>query len=739
MILFIKCEHSMSSNFSHVKSIEQVSVLLPIPLNDPFDYVSDYPLAPGTLVKVSFGPRTLYGVVWERKTPPSQKNLKSITAVFKNVLLAETALKFIDWVSEYTMTPRGQILKMTLPVPESIETNGESLYGFAKCPQRMTQKRQKVVDFLKTLHSPLPLSDIAEKTGVSEGILKTLLKEGVLSLQRERPWVPSIAPPQEPPQKPQLTLDQQIAAEEINKSLESQTFHTFLLEGVTGSGKTEVYFEAIDQVIQKGGQALVMLPEIALSAQWLERFKIRFGFQPALWHSDLGKSQRKATFRGILGGKLPAIVGTRSALFLPFPDLKLIIVDEEHDGSYKQEEGVIYNARDMAVVRCRLSQATCVLASATPSLETELNVLSGKYRSIHLSDRYGGAEMPEVKLIDLRKIRKVKTTPYEWISPPLREALNETLDKGEQAMLFLNRRGYAPLLLCQGCGDRLMCPHCSISLVHHKFQEKLLCHHCGFAKDVPLACPACQEESPYNPIGPGVERIYEEVKSFLPNARCALMTSDHLTTTKKVFDQVQYIQDRKIDILIGTQIMAKGHHFPFLTLVGIVDGDSSLSGADLRASEKSFQLLHQVAGRSGRERRQGQVLVQTHAPDHPVMQAILHQERNQFFALEAEQRMIHGLPPYGRLAALILSGKKGDLVQKTARMLAKQFPLTTKADLLGPVPAPLAFLRGHYRWRLLLKTTKDFPPQPLLKHWLSKSPLPTGVRLQIDIDPYSFF
>lgn len=731
----MKDEVIMNSNPSPVKTSARVSVLLPLPLNDPFDYASPFPLKPGTLVKVPFGSRELYGIVWEGHTSSSPKTLKHIHNAFENVQLPAVTLKFIEWVSEYTMASKGQILKMTLAAPEAFEMKGEALYGLVKRPQRMTPKRQKILEFFGIHPAPLPLSDIAEILNISEGIIKGLIKENVLNQQGERPWEIPGSRTSQPPQKPQLSLDQLVAAEDIKKNLDSHSFQTFLLEGVTGSGKTEVYFETIDYVLQSGGQALVMLPEIALSTQWLERFANRFGFQPAIWHSGLGKSQRKSSFRTILEGRTSVIVGARSSLFLPFSDLKLIIVDEEHDGSYKQEEGAIYNARDMAVLRARLSQATCVLASATPSLETELNVQSGKYRHIHLSDRYGGAELPQVQLIDLRKH---KSKSQQWISAPLREALQETLSRGEQAMLFLNRRGYAPLTLCQSCGDRIMCPHCTVSLVQHKSFDKLLCHHCGFLTRLPSKCPICQEEGTYSPIGPGVERVYEELQTFLSKARCGLMTSDHLTTQKQIFELVQKIQNHEVDVLIGTQIMAKGHHFPLLTLVGIVDGDSALSGTDLRASEKSFQLLHQVAGRSGREKRRGQVLLQTHGPEHPVMQALVNQDRSTFFALESEQRMLLGFPPYGRLAALILSGKRADEVQKIARLLAKHFPLTEKAELLGPAPAPLSILRGNHRWRLLLKTAKDYPPQPLLKFWLSKIELPSSVKLQIDIDPYSF-
>lgn len=672
MILFdIKNDSSMNTNLSSVKNPARVSVLLPVPLNTVFDYAHDQALLPGTLVKVPFGSRKLYGIIWQDSSSPSPKSLKPLLNVFPTIRLPEVSLKFIKWVSEYTMTPQGQILKMVLPVPQAFEKEAKDLGASPTAPQ-----------------------------------------------------------------KPKLSEDQSQAAHRLKESLNAQTFQTFLLEGVTGSGKTEVYFEAIEVILQKEGQALVMLPEIALSAQWLHRFKTRFGFFPAVWHSDIPSRERSATLQHLLKGNIRVIVGTRSSLFLPFPDLKLLIVDEEHDGSYKQEEGVIYNGRDMAVVRARFSQATCILASATPSLETEINTLSGKYHHIHLSTRYGGASMPDIKLVDMRK---VKLAPQTWISPPLQKALTKTLERGEQSMLFLNRRGYAPLILCRSCGDRVMCPHCSLSLVQHKSQDKLLCHHCGYTRSQPSTCSTCQEEGTYSAIGPGVERIYEEVKLFLPDARCALLTSDHLTTSKKIRECVEKIQNHEIDILIGTQIMAKGHHFPLLTLVGIIDGDSALAGSDLRASEKSFQLLHQVAGRSGREHRRGQVLLQTYLPEHPLMNALAHQDKTQFFAIESEQRLLHGFPPYGRLAALILSGKKNEDVQKTARLLAKNFPLTDKADLLGPTPAPLSYLRGRYRWRLLVKTTKDFLPQPLLKHWLSKTPIPPPIKLQVDIDPYSFF
>jgi len=650
----------------------RISVLVPRPFAEPFDYLSPQELAPGTIVRVPFGRQEIYGVVWKRNEKAPAQALKAILEVVDVPPICEASLQFIAWMSDYTLTLPGQILKMVLPVVEAFE-------------------------------------DLSKKRALPET---------------------------RPPHPPHLSAGQQEAADCLRESLDRAQYQTFLLEGVTGSGKTEVYFEAIAHLLERQGQALILLPEIALSAQWLQRFERRFGFRPALWHSAVTEAQRKATFLALLKGEVRVIVGARSALFLPFPDLRLVIVDEEHDGSYKQEEGVIYHGRDMAVARARFSEGTCVLASATPSLETLANVEAGKYTPLLLPARFGEAEMPQVQMVDMRPLKMAAQT---WLSPALRGALEETLARGEQAMLFLNRRGYAPLTLCRECGDRQMCPHCSLSLVHHKVQEKLICHHCGHMSPIPPQCPACQEVGTYTAIGPGVERIYEEVQTFLPEARCVLLTSDHLTTPKKIAACVQQIQNHEVDILIGTQIMAKGHHFPLLTLVGVVDGDSTLSGSDFRAAEKSFQLLHQVAGRSGREERRGKVLLQTFLPDHPLMQALVAQDRENFFALEAEQRQLHGFPPYGRLVAVILSGKNEGEVEKTARLLARTFPLHGKAELLGPTPAPLSYLRGKYRWRLLVKTEKGMAPQPLLRHWLLTRPPPVSVRVQIDVDPYSFF
>jgi primosomal protein N' (replication factor Y) len=532
---------------------------------------------------------------------------------------------------------------------------------------------------------------------------------------------------------PLLSPAQAEAAEMLRTE---KNFSVVLLDGVTGSGKTEVYFEAVAEAMRQGRQALVLLPEIALSAQWLARFAERFGAPPAIWHSDLGQALRRRTWRAVAEGHARVVVGARSALFLPFAELGLIIVDEEHDGGYKQDDGVAYNARDMAVVRGKLSNSLVVLASATPSIETLANVKAGRYHEVHLPDRHAGALMPEIRVIDMRK-----TPPQRrrWLAPPLVEALRETLAKGEQSMLFLNRRGYAPLTLCRSCGYRLQCPHCTAWLVEHRSQNRLICHHCGHFANLPRLCPECQNEDSFVACGPGVERVAEEVSMLFPEARMAVMASDTITSPKAAAELVRQVSEREIDILVGTQIMAKGHHFPLLTLVGVVDADLGLAGGDLRAAERTFQMLSQVAGRAGRGERSGVVMLQSFDPYHPVLQAIAAQDRDGFIAAEAEARQASMMPPYGRLAALIVSGPKPGEVADTAAGLAKSAPVGEGIEVLGPAPAPLAILRGRHRQRFLIKTRRDLPLQNILREWLAKNRPKGATRIQVDIDPYSFF
>jgi primosomal protein N' (replication factor Y) len=504
---------------------------------------------------------------------------------------------------------------------------------------------------------------------------------------------------------------------------------------VTGSGKTEVYLDAVAECLRRGRQSLVLLPEIALSAQWLERFRARFGVDPALWHSELGSRTRARTWRAVSEGRVGVLVGARSALFLPFPDLGLIIVDEEHETAFKQEEGVVYHARDMAVVRARLEQAACILVSATPSLETLTNVEGGRYDHLDLPERHGSAGLPRVEVLDLRR------TPPErgrFIAPPLVEAIRDTLARGEQAMLFLNRRGYAPLTLCRACGHRMRCPNCTAWLVEHRAQRRLQCHHCGHAEPIPPTCPECNAPGTLTPVGPGVERVVEEATALFPDARRIVMASDTIPGPAAATAAAEAIATRQVDLIIGTQIVAKGWHFPHLTLVGVVDADLGLAGGDLRAAERTLQLLHQVSGRAGRAEAPGLVMLQTFNPDHPVMHALISGDFDSFMAAEAAGRRPGHWPPFGRLAALVVSSEDERAADRAARDLGLAAPRVEGVEVLGPAPAPLALLRGRHRRRLLLKARKDVAVQPLLREWLARVTLPNSVRVQVDVDPVGF-
>jgi primosomal protein N' (replication factor Y) len=517
--------------------------------------------------------------------------------------------------------------------------------------------------------------------------------------------------------------------------LSSSVYSTTLLDGVTGSGKTEVYCEAIAECLRQGKQALVMLPEIAMTAALIDRFAARFGTRPIEWHSALGDKKRRLHWQAIVKGEAKFILGARSALFLPYPNLGLIVVDEEHEAAYKQEEGVIYHGRDMAVARAKIGNIPVVLSSATPSLETLFNVQQGKYGHVVLPTRFGEAKMPRIDLVDLRQH---KLSSQEFISPPLFEGLKNTLAAGQQAMLFLNRRGYAPLTLCRRCGHRLECPRCTAWLMEHKQSGRLHCHHCDYTMRLPEKCPSCEAEGCFAACGPGVERIAEEVKARLPEARFAVMASDTLENPQAAQELIDKMERREIDILIGTQIMAKGYHFPRLTLVGVVDGDLGLAGGDPRASERTFQLLQQMAGRSGRGEDIGHVLLQTTAPEHPVMKAIVKGDRDAFMKVELKEREAYHLPPYWRLASLTVSGVDANEVIRATQHLAESAPKIENLRVLGPAPAPFARLRGRYRHRLMIQAPRNVNLSSVLRTWLGCVKLPRNLRLLIDVDPYSF-
>ena len=717
----------------------RVGVLLPVPLGKVYDYrVPDgLTLHAGDFVRVPFGPRKLLGVVWgQGQGEVAEAKLKSVLVKLPAPPMAAVTRTFIDWLAGYTLSSLGQVLKMAMSVEDALEDpKGVKVFRPADpLPDvKMTKTRERVLAVLRD-GPPMTASEAALAAGCTPAVVAGLYKVGALveaSQVRERTWTA----PDVVRAGPTLSDAQTKAADALVAQVQAGTFTSLLLDGVPGSGKTEVYFEAVAEAVREGKQVLVLLPEIALGSQWLTRFERRFGAKPAEWHSDLGQRERRETWRAVADGRARVVVGARSALFLPFHDLGLIVVDEEHDPAFKQEEGVIYNARDMAVVRAHLGGFPICLVSATPSLESAVNAEAGKYQLLHLPERHGGAVLPELDLIDMRR-EKLPST--RWLSPSLVDALRHTFEAGEQAMLFLNRRGYAPLTLCRTCGHRLACPNCSAWLVEHRGRRRLECHHCGHNIPLPNACPECHTENSFHACGPGVERLAEEVQDAFPDVKFAMASSDTLSGPRAAQDLIGRIERHEVDLIIGTQIVAKGYHFPLLTLVGVVDGDLGLAGGDLRAAERTYQLLYQVAGRAGRGEKPGRVLVQTFLPDHAVMQAMKSGVRDNFVAEEIRARQELSMPPFGRLVALIVSGKVEAAVDAQAVHLSRSAPGYDDVRVLGPAAAPLALLRGRHRRRFLMKVKAGLAPQTIVRAWLERTVKEKGVRIQVDVDPQSF-
>jgi primosomal protein N' (replication factor Y) (superfamily II helicase) len=726
-----------------------VPVLVPVPVDEPFDYVvpeGAEPPGPGRFVRVSFGRQELVGVVWERAGPPARAvtadRLKPLLQVVDAPPMPGPVRALVTHVARETLAPLGSSLRLALPVPAALEPWPVRLgYRRPATVPKAVGKRAAVLAALPEGEAVLAKA-LAAAAGVGIGVLHNMAKAGLLEPAE---LLEIDVPPAPDPDAPGvlLTPEQARVAAELRAAVAEARPGVTLLEGVPGAGKTEVYFEAVAEALRRSRRVLVLLPEIALSAQWLERFRRRFGAEPAVWHSALTSAQRRRTWRLVAEGRVPVVVGARSALFLPLADLGLVVVDEEHDASFKQGDGVPYNARDMAVARARSEGCPVVLATATPAVETAASagaVAGGPppergWRHLLLPARHGGALMPAVRLVDLRREQPPRGG---FMAPALRAALAETLAAEGQSLLFINRRGYAPLTLCRTCGYRLACSNCSAWLVAHRLRGRLQCHHCGLTVPTPQHCPSCGVVGTLAASGPGVERLAEELRHVLPEARVAVMTSDTVPTARAAAELVTAVERRQVDVLIGTQIIAKGHHFPALTLVGVVDADLGLGGGDLRAAERTFQLLYQVAGRAGRESRPGRVLVQTHLPDHPVMQALAHGDKDGFLAAELVERRDAALPPYGRLAALILAGRDAAKVKAEAQRLARAAPRDGGALVLGPAPAPLALLRGRYRERLLVKAEPRLDLPGYLRRWLAEVRLPGAVSLQVDVDPYSF-
>ncbi|TMJ57842.1 MAG: primosomal protein N' [Alphaproteobacteria bacterium] len=727
----------------------RVRVLLPLPFPGALDYLAPEgaaALEPGSFVRAPLGTRSLVGVVWEGTAGelPAGR-LRPLLEILTLPPLRPELRRFVERVAAYTMAPLGMVLRMTMAVAAALEpprprrlcalaSAGCAALSGAASGTHLTAARKRVLEKLRN-RPPLAVSELARLAECGPGVVRDLVRRGLLE-ERFAPSEPLISPaPDWRLSGSPLSPDQAAAARPLVDHVTAGGFRVIVLDGVTGSGKTETYFAALAAALAAGKQALVLLPEIALGAQWLERFCRRFGVLPAQWHSDIGEAERRDTWRAVVDGRTRVVVGARSALFLPFPELGLIIVDEEHDSSYKQEDGVIYQARDMAVLRASLAQIPIVLVSATPSLETVVNVARARYERVALPRRHAAAELPAVRLVDMRRER---IEPARFLAPPLVAELAATFEAGQQALLFLNRRGYAPLTLCRACGHRFHCPSCTAWLVEHRFTRRLLCHHCGHAEAVPPVCPECLAAGALVPCGPGVERLLEEVTARFPAARAALMVSDLLSGPRAAAQLAQAMTERRYDVLIGTQIVAKGHHFPMLTLVGVVDADLGLTGGDLRAAERTYQLLHQVGGRAGRAEHKGRVLIQTFMPDQPVMQALASGDRDRFLQAEAAARRHAGLPPFGRLAAVIVSAADAETCDFTARALARAAPQLPGVTVLGPAPAPLAILRGRHRQRFLVKATREVRLQAILRDWLSRVRTAGSARIQVDIDPYSF-
>ena len=721
-----------------------VGVLLPLPFSEPFDYKIDGDFELGEIVRVPFGKETQIGVVWKlgQTSKLQESKIKYVMERINLPPLHHEIRQFIEFVARYNMAPWGLVLKMVLSVrgvfddPKMnvlYELSGKSL---AEAKLKNSDARWRVLDFLKAM--PFTRQEIAAGAGVGQSVIKTMIDAGVLRpvlIENKREFAEPIVDYK----KVKLTSEQQFAADDLKKKI-GNGFRATLLNGVTGSGKTEVYFEAVAEAIAQGKQVLIMVPEIGLTSQWLGRFEQRFGVKPAKWHSALGNRERIDTWKAVSEGRARVVVGARSALFLPYADLGLIVVDESHDQSFKQEDVVNYQGRDMAVARAKFEKIPVVLATATPDLETVANVEAGKYDELKLQSRYAEASLPEIKIIDLKADKPLKGSwGTSWISPTLVEQIKQNLDKGEQTMLFLNRRGYAPLMICRDCGYKIQCPHCTAWLTEHRKAKKLICHHCGFVTETPICCPDCHSESGLTACGPGVERVAEEMKYRFPLARVKVLSSDFTTNFKEIYSVVKEMENGEIDVLIGTQILAKGHHFPALTLVGIIDADLGLMGSDLRAGERTFQLLSQVSGRAGRGEKKGSVYVQTLYPENAVLKALLKNDANEFLDLEKKSRKMLKMPPYGKLASVIVSGVNPDNTQRVAQWLGQAAFNDAKISTLGPAPAPIFMLRNKYRYRLLLKTAPDIPIQRVLQEWLSKVKVPATVRVEVDIDPYSFY
>jgi primosomal protein N' (replication factor Y) len=693
---------------------------------------------PGSVVVAPLGPRQIIGIVWDAERLPANPvpdaKLRPLLEVLPVPPLRPALMRLIEWTADYYCASLASVARMVL-------ASGGALRGPATTieyrltgglPERVTPQRQAAIEALEG--ELATIRELAGLAGVSEGVLRGLVNQGVLEpveVDCDRPYPRA----RSDYAVPAFSSAQSAAIKRFIDAVDAAEFAPFLLDGVTGSGKTEVYFEAIATALKNDRQVLVLLPEIALTEAFLKRFEDRFGAPPVLWHSSLKSTERRRAWRAIAAGEAQVVVGARSALFLPYQKLGLIVVDEAHEVSFKQDDGVRYNARDVAVMRARFEGVPVILASATPALESLQMAASGIYEKIDLADRFGGAQLPSIETLDLTE---EKPERGRWLAPRLVAAMRERLERGEQSLLFLNRRGYAPLTLCRHCGFRFQCPNCSAWLVEHRLSRRLACHHCGHETAPPANCPECGEPDCLVACGPGVERIADEVAEIFPEARIAVATSDTLNSPGRAAQFVAEVDAGAIDVIVGTQLVTKGFHFPELTLVGVVDADLGLEGGDLRAAERTYQQVAQVAGRAGRGAKPGQVLIQTRHPKASVIAALAAGDRDAFYEAETEARRHAGAPPFGRWAAIIVSSEDENEAREAAKRIGATRPTLDDVMILGPAPAPMALLRGRYRYRLLLNARRSAEVQQVIRDWLGALDFPPGVRVAVDIDPYSF-
>ncbi len=712
-------------------------VLLPLALDTAYSYriPAGMALVAGDYVAVPLGPRSLIGVVWAVKsTAPEGTKLRDVMARFDMPPMTDKHRKFVDWLSDYYVEPKGNVLRMVLRAPGAFEElKGQTAFrASGQLPKKMTAQRTRVLEAASEGFA-MKLSELALAAGVGTSLVKALAKDGALETVA-LPALKAFSKPDLNARGFALSKQQELAAQDLRAVVASRSAKVILFDGVTGSGKTEVYFEAMAAGLAAGHQVLLLLPEIALTAGFIARVEKRFDCEPAQWHSDMRPRERERVWRGVASGEARIVVGARSALFLPWKKLGLIVVDEEHESAYKQDEGVPYHARDMAVLYGTIGKFPVILSSATPSLESLVNADRGRYGHVKLSDRHGRAELPEIGLIDMR------VTPLEtgaWLSAPLINSVTETLAAGDQALLFLNRRGYAPVTVCRACGHRMDCPNCAASLVEHRFRRQLMCHHCGHHEPIPKACPSCGVEDKLVPCGPGIERLAEEAAQRFPTARIAILSSD-LSRGVHLRDIIRDVTRGDYDLIIGTQLVAKGHHFPNLTFVGVVDADLALESSDPRGGERTWALMAQVAGRAGRGEKPGHALVQTHVPEHPLMQALKLGDREGYLAQEKLIRDNAGLPPYGRLASVIVSGADAAEAERFVREVARLAPFGEGVTILGPAQAPIHVVRGRFRWRFLVKAPREVNIQAYLREWLRNVKPKGSVQLNVDVDPYNF-